>query len=121
MEDTFACEEPIPTSKRTVKKPKEKRISLEIDNVGYLVELDMELLKIARKKSIGKEMMESSMKIPKSLRSVAPFLEEAQCLFRYTLSPPLLPLLPFLPFFSVLYVDVLVMMSAAFVLTGFVL
>lgn len=55
---------------------------MDVENVGDLVELDMELLKIARKKSMGKEMAESSMKIPKSLRSVAPFLEEAQCLFR---------------------------------------
>jgi hypothetical protein len=68
--------------KSTVTKKKSKRTSVEVDNVGELVELDLELLKIARKKSLGKEMMESSMKIPKSLRSVAPFLEEAQCLFR---------------------------------------
>ena len=81
-EDKFASEDPLPVTKRPEKKKKEKRVSIEVDNVGDLVELDMEMLKIARKKSIGKEMMESSMKIPKSLRSVAPFLEEAQCLFR---------------------------------------
>ena len=75
-----AAEEPPPKS--TVTKKKSKRTSVEVDNVGELVELDLELLKIARKKSLGKERMESSMKIPKSLRSVAPFLEEAQCLFR---------------------------------------
>ena len=72
---------PSSTGKPTVKK-KSKRTSVEVNNVGELVELDLEMLKIARKKSLGKEMMESSMKIPKSLRSVAPFLEEAQCLFR---------------------------------------
>lgn len=66
---------------RSGQKKKEKRVSVEVDNVGDLAELDMELLKIARKKSVGKEMMEFSMKIPKSLRSVAPFLEEAQSLF----------------------------------------
>lgn len=82
MEDNFATEEPLPVTKRPEKKKKEKRVSIEVENVGELVELDLEMLKIARKKSIGKEMMESSMKIPKSLRSVAPFLEEAQCLFR---------------------------------------
>ena len=70
---------------RSGQKKKEKRVSVEVDNVGDFVRrLDMELLKIARKKSVGKEMMEFSMKIPKSLRSVAPFLEEAQSLFRLT-------------------------------------
>ena len=59
MEDSFAVEEPIPKTTRLPAKKKEKRISLDVDNVGYLVELDMELLKIARKKS-GSEFNEDS-------------------------------------------------------------
>ena len=83
MGDNTRVNDDPPTTKPTpVAKKRSKRTSVEVDNVGELVELDLELLKIARKKSLGKEMMESSMKIPKSLRSVAPFLEEAQCLFR---------------------------------------
>ena len=84
MEDTFSISQPLTVMSNPKKtKKKEKRVSIEVDNVGDLVELDLGMLKIARKKSVGKEMMESSLKIPKSLRSVAPFLEEAQCLVRY--------------------------------------
>ena len=79
-----SSEDPGPVSTRSNQnqKKKSKRVSLELDNVGTLAELDMEQLKIARKRSIGKEMTDMTMKIPKSLRSVAPFLEEAQTLFR---------------------------------------